>query len=193
MADHHNVADSLLPLLVPLTELYELPGNPHKGDDESVKRSYARFKQLKPIVTALDEDGRRVVYGGNTQLRAARLLGWTHMAAVDASHLSRAELEAFAVADNRTAQLGTDDEDLLAEMLWRVAQEDITLVEDAGYSEKEFEKLLKEEPLPEPGDAEIEDLSMAFGVIVDLEDEQEQVEMLSRLAAEGYQVRAVMS
>jgi DNA modification methylase len=62
--------------------------------------SLKRFGQQKPIV--VDRDG--VVRAGNGLLRAARLLGWEHVAAY-MTELDGAEATAFAIADNRTAEL----------------------------------------------------------------------------------------
>jgi DNA modification methylase len=62
--------------------------------------SLKRFGQQKPIV--VDRDG--IVRAGNGLLRAARLLGWEHVAAY-MTELDGAEATAFAIADNRTAEL----------------------------------------------------------------------------------------
>src|ERR1019366_7782298 len=69
------IAPKLSHLAVDITTLYELPGNPRKGDVEAVARSYATFGQQKPIV--VQRRGRKtVVIDGNHQLKAARQLGW---------------------------------------------------------------------------------------------------------------------
>ena len=88
-----------------IADLWELPGNPHDGDDRAVADSLARFGQVKPI--AVSADG--CVIAGNTTFRAARdLLGWSRIAGVEMTH-EEAEAKAYALADNRTAQLGRDD------------------------------------------------------------------------------------
>jgi ParB-like chromosome segregation protein Spo0J len=56
-----------------------------------------------------------VVVAGNHQLKAARGLGWEQIAVVWADDLTDDEAKAFALADNRVADLGGyDDADLLA-------------------------------------------------------------------------------
>lgn len=88
-----------------IADLWELPGNPHDGDDRAVADSLARFGQVKPI--AVSADG--CVIAGNTTFRAARdILGWSRIAGVEMTH-EEAEAKAYALADNRTAQLGRDD------------------------------------------------------------------------------------
>ena len=110
-----NIPDELSPLLFPVADLHELPGNPRRGDVEAVRRSYEAFGQRKPIVARKDADGRCVVVAGNHQLKAARELGWEQIAVVWADDLTDDEARAFALADNRVADLGGyDDADLLA-------------------------------------------------------------------------------
>jgi ParB-like chromosome segregation protein Spo0J len=110
-----NRPDELSPLLFPVADLHELPGNPRRGDVEAVRRSYEAFGQRKPIVARKDADGRCVVVAGNHQLKAARELGWEQIAVVWADDLTDDEARAFALADNRVADLGGyDDADLLA-------------------------------------------------------------------------------
>ena len=76
------IAPKLSHLAVDITTLYELPGNPRRGDIDAVARSYATFGQQKPIV--VQRRGRRtVVVDGNHQLKAARQLGWDKIAVSD--------------------------------------------------------------------------------------------------------------
>lgn len=73
----------------------------------AIKASLARWGQQKPIVI----DSGMVVRCGNGTLEAARRLGWTHIDCV-VSSLSGSELSAFAIADNRTAELAGWSEEL---------------------------------------------------------------------------------
>lgn len=105
---------SLRGLLVPLAELSPDPANARKHGPESIdaiKASFQRFGQQKAIV--VDKAG--VVIAGNGQLEAARALGWTHIAAVR-SDLVGVDRTAFAIADNRIAELSEWDEDALARL-----------------------------------------------------------------------------
>lgn len=133
---------SLTALAVPVAELRTLPGNPRRGDVDAVARSYERFGQRKPIVARRDEDGGATVIAGNHQLEAARRLGWTEIAVlwVEDDALTA---KAFALADNRTADLGTYDEADLAALLSEVAA-DPELLAAASYSEADLAALLGE-------------------------------------------------
>lgn len=122
------IAESLLPLAVDVDTLTLLPGNPRKGDVEAVRRSYERFGQRKPVVAKRDG----TVIAGNHQLLAARALGWTQIAVVFTDDDDQTA-KAFALADNRTSDLGTYDEDALAEMMAEVAT-DTELFAATGYT-----------------------------------------------------------
>lgn len=108
-----NIASDLVGLAVELATLNPLPGNPRRGDVAAVKRSYLQFGQRKPIVARRQD---RTVIAGNHQLAAANSLGWTHIAVVWTDD-DDATAKAFALADNRTADLGSYDDDLLAALL----------------------------------------------------------------------------
>lgn len=134
------IHSSLADLTVPLTDLTLLPGNPRRGDVDAVVRSYSVFGQRKPIVARRtgSRDGRPVgiVIAGNHQLAAAEKLGWSEIAAVwtDDDEMTA---KAFALADNRTSELGVFDEEALADMLGDVTA-DGSLLAAASYSEQDL-------------------------------------------------------
>lgn len=160
------IATDLLALTFPVDQLRELEGNPRKGDIDAVARSYSRFGQTKPIVARHNDDGTGTVIAGNHQLKAARKLGWSEIAVVWRDDLTDDEARGLALADNRTADLGSYDDDLLAELLSYVA-DDEDLLAATGYDQAAIEKLvgvpdvpagaddvpdLPEEPTTKPGD-----------------------------------------
>jgi ParB-like chromosome segregation protein Spo0J len=78
-----------------------------KRNIDAIKASLERFGQQKPIVV----DADNVVRAGNGTLEAARELGWDSIACVR-SDLAGIELSAFAIADNRTAELASWSDEL---------------------------------------------------------------------------------
>ena len=133
-----NIADGLTDLLHPVADLHELPGNPRRGDVEAVKASYQRFGQRKPIVVRTGDDGQVVVVAGNHQLKAVRELGWEQVAVVWADDLTADEATAFALADNRVADLGSyDDADLLAML------QDADDLTGTGYTDTDVDDLVR--------------------------------------------------
>lgn len=143
MTDKHQIADDLTTLAYPIEKLKHLDGNPRKGNVEAVKKSYEKFGQRKPIVATKDGE----VISGNHQLAAARELGWNKIAVVftDDDELTA---KAFALADNRTADLGTYDDDLLADMLGSVSS-DLELLEATSFDEKDLMALIKKQEVIE--------------------------------------------
>lgn len=119
-----EIVDDLLPLAVPLDRLSALPGNPRRGDVEAVARSYRTFGQRKPIVARRQEDGTGVVIAGNHQFAAAQSLGWEKIAVVWVDDDDETAA-AFALADNRTAELGSYDDEALAAMIQSVDDEEL--------------------------------------------------------------------
>jgi len=103
---------------------------------ETIKASLARFGQQKPIVV----DGNGVVVAGNGTLAAARELGWQSVHVVR-SGLTGSDRTAYAIADNRTAELAEWDDAALAEQLSALAIDDAELLAAAGYDPGELEAL----------------------------------------------------
>lgn len=143
MNDKHKIADDLKPLAYPVDKLQHLDGNPRVGNVEAVAKSYDKFGQRKPIVAT--KDG--TVISGNHQLAAAKQLGWDKIAVLftDDDELTA---KAFALADNRTSDLGTYDEDFLADMLGSVAS-DLELLEATSFDEKDLLALVKKQEVIE--------------------------------------------
>jgi ParB-like chromosome segregation protein Spo0J len=132
------IATDLASLARPINDLHALPGNPRKGDIEAVMRSYERFGQRKPIVALRDG----TVIAGNHQLEAARLLGWSEIAVVFVDD-DEMTAKAYALADNRVADLGTYDPLNLAAMLDEVSLDEELLIA-TGYSPADVARLIGE-------------------------------------------------
>jgi len=141
-----KIASELLPLAIPIADLWLWNSNYNQGDVGAVSESYRTFRQLKPVVTYSkfegDDAGRRVVIAGNTQLKAARALNWDMLAAVSADHLTRRKAHAYAVADNRTSDLALADKTLLAPLVLDIAERDKDLLPAMGYDDDDVDKLL---------------------------------------------------
>ena len=125
---------------VKIKELSTDPANVRKHDErnlDAIKASLQRFGQQKPIVV----DSKGIVVAGNGTLLAAKSLGWKEIQIVR-TELEGADATAYAIADNRTAELATWDEDALARTL--AALQDDESIEElvSGFNEKEIEDLI---------------------------------------------------
>ncbi|HVN67796.1 MAG TPA: ParB N-terminal domain-containing protein [Candidatus Sulfotelmatobacter sp.] len=92
---------------VDIESLSEWQGNPRINEKAvpEVSASIKKFGFLQPIVV----DQFNTVYAGNTRLKAARALGYKTIPVVRVEHLSEKQLRAFAIADNKTAELADWD------------------------------------------------------------------------------------
>ena len=136
-----NIAEGLRQLAISTQELSHDPANARKHSRrniESIAASLRQFGQRKPIVG--QQEGM-IVRAGNGTLEAARSLGWDKIAAilVDDDNVTAA---AFAIADNRTAELAEWDDDTLASVLGGLRDEGFDLDADLGFSDEEIDKLL---------------------------------------------------
>jgi ParB family chromosome partitioning protein len=143
---------------------------------DAIAASLRRFGQQKPIVV----DSRGIVRAGNGTLAAAKALGWSHINIVR-SNLSATELTAFAIADNRTAELAEWDAEVLGGLL---ADGELG---DVGFTEDELEKFVDRSAENEESlESEIRE---SFEVVIACRDEGEQKQLYERLIAEGYSCR----
>lgn len=134
-----NIAEDLRKLARPLSSLKPDPRNARKHPKRSIDalcRSLERFGQRKPILV---RDG--VVIAGNGTLEAAARLDWREIACVEFEG-TEAEARAYAIADNRTAELSGWDKEILAESIGELIDGGWgSLGEDVGFSEAELTRL----------------------------------------------------
>jgi ParB-like chromosome segregation protein Spo0J len=93
------------------------PANARRHDDKNLKAiadSLKLFGQRKPLTVTPDS----IVVTGNGTLEAAKSLGWTEIAiARTPVGWSWEQIRAWALADNRTAELAEWDDKVLANQL----------------------------------------------------------------------------
>ncbi len=185
------ILDQLAGLAVPVDSLTTLPGNPRRGDVGAVAKSLAKFGQRKPIVV----DGSGTIIAGNHTYAAAVELGWAEIAVVRVND-DDVTAKAFALADNRTGDLGTYDDDLLLDALYEV-RDYADLLDAAGYTAEDIDALLPPGPadgslddgdLPEPGGTGYQE---QYGVIIVCDDEAHQRDVYEALVGSYEHVRVV--
>lgn len=81
---------------------------------DAIQASLSKFGQRRPLVVMND----MTVIAGNGTLEAAKALGWTEVVVTMApADWTAEQAKAYALADNRTAELASWDDDVLAETL----------------------------------------------------------------------------
>ena len=114
---------------------------------QAIMKSLEEFGQRKPIV--INTAG--TVIAGNGTLQAARMLGWTEIAAVEVpADWSEEKAKAFAIADNRTAELASWDTALLASQLTELQEYGYEL-EQLGFTELIDPNEPEQKPDTDPG------------------------------------------
>jgi len=130
----NGIHESLLQLAVDVDTLVPLDNNPRRGDVAAIMSSYKEFGQIKPIVIRPNDDGTATVIAGNHQLQAAKNLGWDKIAAVP-YEVDGERAIAFAIADNRTMELGYTEPELLNEVILELADVYPELMTGLGWDE----------------------------------------------------------
>jgi len=149
-----NIVEDLRGLAVPLKDLNPDAANVRKHNQrniDTIKASLSQFGQRKPVVV---QKKGMVVRAGNGTLQAAKELGWTHVAAVVLDD-DNVTATAFAIADNRTAELAEWDWEDLGNVLRDLGDVEEINLADLGWDDHEVENLLKadwEPPDPSKGD-----------------------------------------
>jgi len=141
---------------VPIDSLHLDPSNARAHGPvniEAIKASIARFGQVEPLVVSR-RTGR--VIGGNGRVVAMKALGWTECDVVELD-LSELEATALGIALNRSAELATWDEPVLAKLLSELRAEDA--LDGVGFDDAEIDALLAEleagvQDLDDPGPEE---------------------------------------
>lgn len=102
-------------IYVKVKDLKLNPKNPRQNDKavDAVAKSIERFGFRNPLL--IDKD--KMVWCGNTRLKASIKLGLEKVPCLDISDLSKKEIRALALADNKTNEIADWDEELLQEEL----------------------------------------------------------------------------
>jgi ParB-like chromosome segregation protein Spo0J len=162
---------------VPISTLSLDPANVRRHPErnmDAIMGSLKRFGQQKPIVV----DAKGVVIAGNGTLAAAKQLGWKEIAVVR-SDLIGSDATAFAIADNRAAELAEWDDDALAKTLAALQIEDEALAKATGFDDADIERIagvfdVRESDAPSLRDGDREPFRQMAFILHD--DQHERVE-----------------
>jgi len=172
---------------IPIDELLPDPDNARvhgQRNVEAIAASLDEFGQQKPLV--IDADNR--VLSGNGTLEAAKELGWQRLACVR-TDLEGPQAVAYAIADNRTTELGQWNAELLADQLSELTD---GLQVAAGFLKTELEDFepieLADEPEEPPEfDGPLtagSDASRAYPIVV-TPDQRETIDRAIRSVREA--------
>ena len=131
----------------PITSLKPNPRNAKKHSDRQISllaENYDTFGFTQPIL--IDEDS--MIICGHARYYAALRRSLSHLPALRLSHLSSAEKRALALADNKLAELGEWDINILSEELEFIFNSETDLSFDPrliGFETVEVDELLQDD------------------------------------------------
>lgn len=163
-----------------ITELSLDPSNVRKHSRrnlDAIKASLRKFGQQKPIVV----DAKGIVLAGNGTLAAAKELGWTEIE-ITRTTLQGVEATAFAIADNRTAELA-EWEDSLGDVIKSLIAAGVDK-DDIGFNQMEIDDMMEAEAIAAEVDEIIHEQSVQIEpskeyLIILAENETEWDEMIA--------------
>jgi ParB-like chromosome segregation protein Spo0J len=167
----------------PTDQLRPSDRNAKQHPERQLKKLAKYIKQVgfrKPI----DIDPNGEVLCGHARLVVAQRLGMREVPCVVHEDLSTAEKRAFRLADNRLAELGTYDADMLSQELAALEELGVDLAA-IGFNidnEQSSEDAMGEANAKLPP-------SLQYNVVVECADEAQQNEVLTRLEGEGLTCR----
>ena len=148
---------------------------------DAIANSLQIFGQRKPVVITKE----LVVVAGNGTLEAARQIGWKGLSCVTVpDDWDTDTIKAYALADNRTAELASWNSEILLGQLRELITNDWS-VTDLGF--KGFDLKTRDEI-----DTDLKEIGERFEVVIECNDENEQTALLLRLSQEGLRVRAIV-
>jgi hypothetical protein len=119
-----------------IADLTPDPQNARQHDDKNLKAimgSLKEFGQRKPIV--ITQAG--VIVAGNGTVEAAKRLGWLDIEVVKVpSDWTDAQVKAFAIADNRTAELANWNTEVLSSQLIELQELNVK-IEAFGFDQEQ--------------------------------------------------------
>jgi hypothetical protein len=139
--------------MVSIYSVEQAPWNPHNGDVDAIAESMEQNGVFQPIVV---QKSTRHIISGNHRWAAMARLGMTEVPIIEVD-VDERRAKRIALADNRTARLGWDDEAMVADILQSLHATNDGLA-GTGYAFEEMARLQKllDEPLT-PSDFETAD------------------------------------
>lgn len=186
----YRIPPDLQAFAVPINSLIPDPQNANEHPERSIdaiRKSLKRYGQQKVIVA---REHSRVVIAGNGTLEAAKSLGWQEIAC-RFTDLDDVDSIGYGIDDNKTAELARWNFECLKRLNELQVKEGQELI---GWTQKELDLLRAIDWVPpEESEDQSSGLGTKYHVVVECESEQEQLELLKQLTAEGHTCRALVS
>jgi ParB-like chromosome segregation protein Spo0J len=130
--------DELEVVSVPIGQLHQDPRNARRHDQHNlatIRASLEQFGQRKPVVATADG----TIVAGNGTWAAAASLGWEAISVAWLPFDDPARIRAYAIADNRSGELASWDDEVLLEQVAEL-RGDFDL-EGIGFTETDLARI----------------------------------------------------
>ena len=113
-----------------ISDIKPYPNNPRKNDDAvtATANSIKEFGWQQPII--VDKDN--IIIAGHTRYKAAKQLNMEKVPVVVAKNLSKEQVKAYRLADNKTGEIADWDSEFLEDELANIIDFDM---EDFGFEQ----------------------------------------------------------
>lgn len=113
-----------------ISDIKPYPNNPRKNDDAvtATANSIKEFGWQQPII--VDKDN--IIIAGHTRYKAAKQLNMDQVPVVVAKNLSKEQVKAYRLADNKTGEIADWDSEFLEDELANIIDFDM---EDFGFEQ----------------------------------------------------------
>lgn len=199
--DHElaHIHESLRGSVALVSELVPDPRNANQHDQRSIDeiaKSIQRFGFTTPILA--QQDTKQII-AGNGRHAAAIALGFKYVP-VGWTKFDDKTAIAYAIADNRTAQFATWNQEQLATLLAELEEEGTYSAVDIGFAPDELQAIIdaattephRQEHEEEAAPDQSAQLKQKFEVIIICDDEQHQRDTLDHLRRNGYTAKALV-
>jgi hypothetical protein len=180
-----KVAPLGVPEVVPIGSIRPAPNNPRKITAKAVEmvaRSLKEFGWQQPIL--VDADGE--IVAGHTRHKAAKLLKLTKVPVIRTTGLTPAQVRAYRVADNRTADFTTWDFPELARELEEIGDDfnDVLGIADWGSIMADYDATISGSPLTDEENT-VTDETFSFTVVTFTDEATAREAAMSMFGIEG--------
>lgn len=128
---------------VKVTDLAPHPENPRRGNIDVIKESLATTGQFRPV---LANSRNNTIIGGHHVVQAATELGWEKVAVLWLD-VDDTEHKRIMLADNRAADLGDYDQEILLALL-----QDADDLAGTGYTDDDLQAIIAASSMPDQSD-----------------------------------------
>ena len=177
-------------IYMPIDEIIPDPKNERIHDDDNIeflKKGVKKFRQQKPILISKD----KIIIAGHGIYQACKKAGWRNINVV-VSDLTKSDIDAFRIYDNKSAEKSIWDQLKLGETLAELNSVGHDLSEygfDFGEPELFYDSNDEDFEFKDPGDERKALSDKPITLIVTFDSHENQQDLFQELTKRGFKVK----